>query len=213
MSMRCETQPEGDVREIVVARARPAELWWRLVRSETLARLLRELVEGDAYDSGRSAQWSTTRSERVLDGVFSTDDLLALAESADSPWFGVALSLPVRVDEAPDPARIAAYNAELAAAVRERRLLVMAPSELTVRESGPAGMRQATLRAALSRSVNAVALARERAPLAVRDDAAPPRDGAAVMAERALARGAAHWLIDERRGRSEQDGQLPRRAA
>ena len=213
MSSRCETQPEGDHREGV--RARPAELWWRLVRSETLARLLRELVEGTDYDAARRAAWSTTRSERVLGGVFSTADLLALAESTDSPWFGVALSLPVRVDAGPDPSRIAAYDAELAAAVSERRLLVVRPSELTVRAgSDPATMRQATLRAALARSVNAVALAADRGSgVAGASDALVAREAPAVMAQRALARGAAHWVIDERRGRGENEGAEPRRAA
>lgn len=211
MSSRCEPQPGGDVREDAYERARPAELWWRLVRSETLARLLRELVEAGEYDAARCADWSTTRSERVLGGVFSTGDLLALAQSAQSPWFGVALSLPVRVDEAPDPARIAAYNAELASAVSERRLLVVRPSELTVRAgSDPVTMRQMTLRAALARSVNAVALAAERSPAAIDRAIGPARDEPAVMAQRALARGAAHWLIDERRGRREDE---PRRAA
>ena len=186
-------------------RPRPTELWWRLVRSETLALLLRELVEGADYDREHCTAWSSTRTERVLDGVFSTADLLALAESVHSPWFGVALSLPVRVDESPDPIRIAAHDAELAAAVSERRLRVVRPSELVVPAgSDPASKRQATLRTALSRSVNAVALAMERGSPAGTDLAG--RDEPAVMAQRALARGAAHWLIDERRGRGEQDG-------
>lgn len=140
------------------------------------------------------------RSERVLGGVFSTADLLALTGSPEAPWFGVALSLPLRVDEGLDPIRIAAYDAELAAAVSERRLRVMQPGELVVRPgSDPASKRQATLRAALTRSVNAVALAMERGSPANADGVG--RDEPAVMAQRALARGAAHWLIDERRGR------------
>jgi hypothetical protein len=205
MSARCEKQLQETLPERVSTRPRPTELWWRLVRSETLARLLRELVEGAAYDRERAATWCTTRSERVLGGVFSTADLLALAESAETPWFGVALSLPVRVDEGPDLVRIAAYDAELAAAVGDHRLRVVRPSELVVPGgSDPASKRQATLRSALSRSVNAVALATARGASATAG--APGRDEPAVMAQRALARGAAHWLIDERRGRSEQDG-------
>jgi hypothetical protein len=157
-------------------------------------------MEGADYDGERSAGWSALRSERVLGGVFSTADLLALAESPDATWFGVALSLPLRVDRGLDPIRIAAYDAELAAAVSERRLRVVRPSELVVPAgSDPASKRQATLRAALSRSVNAVALATERGSLATADGVG--RDGPAVMAQRALARGAAHWVIDERRGR------------
>jgi hypothetical protein len=206
-------QPGGDAREAASVRAGTAELWWRLVRSETLARLLRELVEGIPFDRERRAAWNTARNERVLGGVFSTTDLQALTQSADAPWFGVALSLPLRVDGALDPARIAVYNEELAAAVSEPQLLVVRPSELTVRDSGPAGMRQATLRSARSRSVNAVALARERGRLADANAAPAARDEPAVMAQRALARGAARWLIDDRRGRGEQDGEVPRRAA
>jgi hypothetical protein len=184
MPSRWEKQLEAVSWEQGSARPRPTELWWRLVRSETLARLLRELMEGADYDGERCAGWSALRSERVLGGVFSTADLLALAESPDATWFGVALSLPLRVDRGLDPIRIAAYDAELAAAVSERRLRVVRPSEL---------------RAALSRSVNAVALATERGSLATADGVG--RDEPAVMAQRALARGAAHWVIDERRGR------------
>jgi hypothetical protein len=203
MSSRCATQLGTALQEQDLARPRPTELWWRLVRSETLARLLRELVEGADYESERCQAWSTTRSERVLGGVFSTGDLLALSEREASPWFGVALSLPVRVDESLDPIRIAAYDAELAAAVSERRLRVVRPSELIVPAgSDPASKRQATLRAALSRSVNAVALAMERGSSA--SDATDGRDATAVTAQRALARGAAHWLIDERRGRDSE---------
>jgi len=167
--------------------------------------MLRELVEGTEYDAERCAAWRATRSERVLGGVFTTDDLLALAERANSPWFGVALSLPVRGDEGPRPARIAAYNAEPAGAVRDRRLVVVCPSELDEPRGGdPASMRQATLRAALARSVNAVALTVEHGRLTL-DESLMVRDDPGVMAERALAREAAHWLIDERRARGEDD--------
>jgi len=200
MPSRGEKQLEALPSEPGSARPRPTELWWRLVRSETLAHLLRELVEGADYDGKRCAAWSALRSERVLGGVFSTADLLALADSPEATWFGVALSLPLRVDRGLDPIRIAAYDAELAAAVSERRLRVVRPSELVVPAgSDPASKRQATLRAALSRSVNAVALAKERGSLATADCVG--RDEPAVMAQRALARGAAHWVIDERRGR------------
>jgi hypothetical protein len=217
---RCEIQPHADALVAEASRAQPAELWWRLVRSETLARLLRELVEGCDYDGERCAQWSTTRSTRVLGGVFTTDDLLALAGSATSAWFGVALSLPVRSEDGPCPERIAAYNTELAAAVRDRRLRVVRPAQLTVPTDGDAATkRQATLRAALARSVNAVALAVERGGAVALGEPAGPgtaivvRDEPTVMAERALARGAAHWLIDERRARGEEDAPAPRRHA